>query len=384
MNVIYTIVLVIFYLLFPAVLIYLSQRFSIIKKIGLVMVAYLVGMIISLMGILPENAPKIQSTITDLAVPLALPLLLFSLNIKNLLKLAKTTFLSMLIGFVALLITVVGGYILFKDAIPDAWKISGMMIGVYTGGTPNLVSIKTALDVAPDAYIATHTLDTIFSLIYIVFLISIAKKIFGIILPPFNFSKVNTNNIEEEEDLENFNGLFSKIYFTPLLKAFGVSVFILAFAGGISMLLPPAYATMVAILLITTLGLAFSLIPAIHTIQKTFQLGMYFILIFCLVVASMINLDNLMATSWQMVVYIFLAIFGTLFLHTVISALFKIDTDTTIITSTALICSPPFVPVVAAGLKNKEVIISGITVGIVGYAVGNYLGIGIAFLLKTL
>jgi uncharacterized membrane protein len=33
---------------------------------------------------------------------------------------------------------------------------------------------------------------------------------------------------------------------------------------------------------------------------------------------------------------------------------------------------------VAAAMKNKSVIITGITVGLVGYAVGNYLGFIIA------
>jgi uncharacterized membrane protein len=67
-----------------------------------------------------------------------------------------------------------------------------------------------------------------------------------------------------------------------------------------------------------------------------------------------------------------------------LAALFKIDADNVIIVSTALTCSPPFVPVVAGALKNKEIIISGITVGIIGYAIGNYLGVFIAYLFKSL
>jgi uncharacterized membrane protein len=51
------------------------------------------------------------------------------------------------------------------------------------------------------------------------------------------------------------------------------------------------------------------------------------------------------------------------------------------ITSTALICSPPFVPVIAGALNNRKLIISGLTVGIVGYAVGNFLGVSIAYIL---
>ncbi|RLD89614.1 MAG: hypothetical protein DRJ09_06290 [Bacteroidetes bacterium] len=43
-----------------------------------------------------------------------------------------------------------------------------------------------------------------------------------------------------------------------------------------------------------------------------------------------------------------------------------------------------FVPAVAEALKNKDVVMSGITVGIIGYAIGNYLGLVIAELLKLL
>ena len=33
-------------------------------------------------------------------------------------------------------------------------------------------------------------------------------------------------------------------------------------------------------------------------------------------------------------------------------------------------------------LKNKDVIITGITVGIIGYVIGNYLGVGLGYFLK--
>ena len=56
--------------------------------------------------------------------------------------------------------------------------------------------------------------------------------------------------------------------------------------------------------------------------------------------------------------------------------------DDYIITSTALSNSPPFVPVVAAAIKNKDVVMSGMIIGVIGYAIGNYLGVAIAYLLK--
>jgi len=51
------------------------------------------------------------------------------------------------------------------------------------------------------------------------------------------------------------------------------------------------------------------------------------------------------------------------------------------ITSVAMVFSPPFVPMMAGVLKNRHIILSGLTVGIIGYAIGNYLGVLLALLL---
>jgi uncharacterized membrane protein len=137
------------------------------------------------------------------------------------------------------------------------------------------------------------------------------------------------------------------------------------------------------ILSITTLGLAFSTIKSVHRIEKTFQLGMYFIIVFSLVIASMSDLRSMFQIEFlNLFLYVALAVFGSMAIHVFLSWIFKVDSDTTIITITALTFSPPFVPVVAGALKNKELIISGLTVGILGYAFGNYLGVAIAFFLK--
>ena len=74
--------------------------------------------------------------------------------------------------------------------------------------------------------------------------------------------------------------------------------------------------------------------------------------------------------------------FGAILLHFFLAAIFRIDRDTVIITSTAAIYGPAFIGPVANAIKNKEMIVPGITMGLLGYAIGNYIGIGIAMLLK--
>ena len=141
---------------------------------------------------------------------------------------------------------------------------------------------------------------------------------------------------------------------------------------------------LVVILIITTLGIIASLIPRINKIEKSFELGMYFILVFSIAVASMANYRRLLDISGDLMALITITVFGSLLIHTILSKIYKVDADTHMVTSTALICSPPFVPMVAGALNNKEVVVSGLTVGIVGYAAGNYLGVIISFVLNQM
>ena len=71
-------------------------------------------------------------------------------------------------------------------------------------------------------------------------------------------------------------------------------------------------------------------------------------------------------------------------MHVLLNAMFRIDTDTTLATSISLICSPPFVPVVAGAVRNKAIIGPGIAVGLFGYAVGTYVGFVLAKLLMAI
>ena len=379
-----TLLISLFYLLFPALLLYLCYKYKILDQIGSVVLAYFFGLILGNSGLLPEGADKIQEMVATISVPLALPLLLFSLQLKNTKTLALKSLLSMILSIVSLFIIIYLGWTFWGNKIPENWKVAGMLVGVYTGGTPNLASIKTALDVSSETYILVHTYDTIISALFILFFISIGQRVYSLVLPRFKKTEtpiVKAGNIQVE-DINSYTGIFKKKIILPLIAAIGVSVLILAIGGGISEIVPKQYSMLSAILLITTLGILASLIPKINKIEKTFQAGMYFILIFCLDVASMAKFENINISSLYLFYYISFVIFGTMILHVLFSALLKVDTDTTIITSTTLICSPPFVPVVAGALKNKEIILPGLTVGIIGYAAGNYLGVLLAMVLQ--
>jgi len=350
------------------------------------MIAYGIGLVAGVSGLLPENAAEVQDIIVTITIPLSLPLMLFSSDIKAWSKLAGGTVISMIIALFAVVTSVIVGFLIFyTDDIADLWKVAGLLIGVYTGGTPNLAALKIMLNVDNDTYIITHAYDMIIGAGYFFFLITIGQKVFGYVLPKFKPSLKSTDqNVLSDMSLIPMWGLLKRENRVPMLKAILISMAIFVVAGLTTLFTPENSQMIVVILIITTLGILLSLVPSVNKLKNTFELGMYLILIFSIDVASMVDVSNLANASPTIFYYVFLVIFGSLFLQVIISAIFKIDTDTVIITSTALICSPPFVPAVAGALKNKEIIVPGLTVGIIGYAVGNYLGVLVAEFLHAL
>lgn len=375
-----TVILVLFYVATPALILYLCHKSSFLDKIGAVLLSYFIGLVIGNLGILPESAKQIQELITTITIPLAIPLLLFSSDIKNWFKLAPKAFLSMFLGLIAVIVSVFIGYIVLNDGgVKELWKVGGMLIGVYSGGTPNLASLKLMLDVDDTTYILTHTYDMLICMVYFTFLITIGQKFFQLFLKPF---PKDGDKVKEEKAENPYLGLLQKKNLWSLLRVFLVAVLIFGIGGALSLLFSDSAQMTVVIFTITTLGIAASFIPKVKNTKSTFELGMYLILIFSIDVASMADMSMFKAISTELFLYVSIAVFGSLIIHAILAKIFKIDADTMIITSIAMIFSPPFVPLVAGALKNEKIIISGITVGVIGYAIGNYLGFFIAQLLK--
>ncbi len=419
------ILLIAFFILTPVLVLILEGKYSAVKKVGAVLICYILGALVGNIGIFPDPSADyllflkelgsdaympfdkmkellaqgivteqdvlrnkisfVQDWFTKLTVPIALPLILFSMDVKRWLKMAGSAITSLLLGLFTVIAMIFLGYWIFRGSIDEIWKVAGMLTGIYTGGTPNMAAMKTALDVDTEIYLMTHTYEVALGALYLVFILSIGQRVFLKFLKPFKApetGKIKVAELNLEEEYESYEGFFKKKTLLPVLAAFGLSLVIFVVSFGLSTLFPEEFSTAAIILLITTFGIAASFVPKIKNIKKTFQTGMYIILIFCIVVSSMADVRQLVDISFDLFWYVALAMYGSHILHALLARIFKIDADTVIISGSALICSPPFVPVVAGALKNRDVILTGLIVGIAGYAIGNYLGVFIAYMLR--
>lgn len=378
------ILLAILFILVPAPIIWLNNRVKFVEKIGIVLICYLLGMIVGNIGVLPESFTGIQTTIQDISVCLALPLILFSIDVKKWMHTAKKGILCMVLAIVSIALVVFVLHMIFSGNNPDAADLGALAVGVYTGGTVNVASIATARDIPENTFIAFNTYDMVISAMYVLFLTSVGRKFFQKVfrLPAFE-GDMKSGKLQDVENDNSYKGMAKPPVLGKLILAFLLSAVIVGVSYVVGTFVK-GYETAVTILLITTLSIGCSFIKPIREIKKTTSLGMYIIYIFCFTVATMADFKEIINIDYTILIYVVVSIFGSLLVHALLCKFAKIDSDTMIVTSVSAICSPPFVPVVATALGNNAVLISGLTTGIIGYAIGNYLGIFAHILLEKL
>ena len=371
-----------FYFVVPYLVIVLCRKSAVMNKIGEILILYIVGILISNVIVFPlglgESLKGIQDTLTSVMILLAFPMILFGCDFKNW-KL-KNAIVALCIGLVSVLAVDVVGYYIFNDEQTGFSKIAGLLVGVYTGGTPNLASLKIALDVEADTYIFVHTFDMVISFVYLVFLMSFGIKLFRLFLRQQDnktTAQQESSEFKVQSSESSYSGIFTRKHFPKTIGALGLAILIVGVGMGISFLISGKVDNMlVLILTMTTLSIAASFLPFVRKMEKSYDAGMYLVLIFSLVVATMVDVTSIdYKAGINIIMYIAFVIFCSLVLSVILAKIFKVDSDTMVITSVALINSPLFVPMIAESMKNKKVIITGIAVGVIGYAVGNYLGI---------
>ena len=388
MDILNWILLIAAFCLIPAGVLTLCRKVSVLGKIGPVLILYLIGIIIGNCGLMPEQMPAVQEILSNAMVPLAIPLMLFGCTFRK--STTRSQLMALVTGIIAVSVSVIGGFLIFGDRIPDGAKVGGMLTGVYTGGTINLAALKTMLGVADETYIIINSYDILVSFLYLTFLLTLGIKLFRHLLPNRigKMSKADEKSIRDEirkNEEDPYKGLWSRKGMLQAGSLMGMTLLICAVSGGVALLLPDGMFMTVFILMLTTLGIACSFIRKVRETKYSYDIGMYFIYIFCIVVASMADLSKLdFTTGLPILGYLLTAVFGSLAIQVLLARLFRIDADTMTITSVTLINSPPFVPMMAAAMKNKDVMIPGLTIGVVGYAIGNYLGFLMSQLLALL
>lgn len=377
------------FLLVPALVLWLVHRFAWAARVGAIVLCYGLGLAVANLGLVPAGFAPVQSALLDGAIALALPMILLSVDVVAWTRIAGKALLSMALAIASVLVVSAALFFAWRAmGTPKAYELAGLSVGIYTGGTPNLAAIKTALGVDEARYVLFNAFDVAVGAVYLLFMVTIAQRFFSRWLRPYRAPAAPEGRgadaaAAEAVHSDNYAPLLNRRGAIGILQSVGVTLAVAAAAMGTAFLLGLHNSVAVVIALLTTFALAASFIPAVRRIEASYRAGMYLIYLFSFTVATLADFTSLSRVDFSLLAFIAIAVFASLGLHALLCAIARIDVDTFLVTSMSSICSPPFVPMMARALGNHDVLLSGITTGLIGYAAGTYLGVALALLLKN-
>lgn len=388
--------------LLPVGIVCLVRRSKIVGMIGAVACCYLVGFAFSAIGFTGVSYDKgLVSTVAYVLVAISIPLMLFSIDLRALKKLTRGTIVGFALCMVSAITVAVVMFFVTLSFFPSA-KISAMIVGLYTGGTPNLNAIGAALGAGEEAIAAANVSDTLVGGVYFLFLISVAPKVYRAVLgrgkkplpsPGEQGGGTPTENAEtaiaddskpvKKDDYAFGFSIREKKRVFQLIGAFFLAVGCIGVGVLLEFLIEGTVGSnlLYILLSVSVLGIAFSFFRPIREIKGQFALGSYFILMFSLALSMSIDWATLSGEILPTLAFFACAQISVIVLHAVLCKIFRIDADTAIITSTAGVYGPPFIAPVAGAAKRPDLIAPGVICGALGLAIGTLLGLGVGSLL---
>ncbi|MDR2759817.1 MAG: DUF819 family protein [Spirochaetaceae bacterium] len=359
------------------------QKIKFFKNVGPAMTVVVFGIIFVNLRIVP-SFQDIYGTIITYCVPVATALYLLSMDISQLRKMARQPLIAIACAiFCVSLVSVVFG-IIFAPRINEGWKVAGMFVGTYTGGSSNLTAIAVGLEASQDTIAAANAAD---------YVIGIPTTILMFAAPaimagskwfqrkwPYRFPEAEYSDENKSELLGKENWSIVDIAIL-LALAFGIVALSTKIANAI---FPASFTSPGRILLISTFSLILAQVPMIKKLRGQFQLGLFFSLLFLLIIGFLVDLGGFFNSAMSITVYCLCIIAVSIVIHMILLRLFKIRYEYMALSITGAIADGTTAALVAAGGGWKNLVGVGLLMGIIGGISGNYVGIGVAYIVKAL
>ena len=134
------------------------QRFKVFKTLGPALTVIVMGIVMSNLRIVPTSSPTYDA-ISGYCVPLSVSICLLSLDLKQMRKLSKEPIIALASAVFSVCVAALVFGVLFANKIDEGWKVAGMFVGTYTGGSSNLTAIAVGLDASKNTIASANAAD---------------------------------------------------------------------------------------------------------------------------------------------------------------------------------------------------------------------------------
>lgn len=345
---------------------WIERKLAWVSHISGICLTILAAIVLSGLGIIPHQH-EIYDFFMGPAVPVAIALLVFGLQFRNLVALPKSLLLIFAFGTLS---SILGGVIvaLFsaKKLGENAPKLAAQLTASYIGGNENAVALAKILEVPTELFVAVFSIDNVVTSLWMLTTLTFARS---------EFREIEVEG-PSERTYDNCQvtlvGILASLALGILVVE--LSYFLNTLFGGIHPLL---YLTVVAFLA--------SRFPVIQELVKpAYLIGTVIFAPFFFSSGAISDLSAIARLPIEVLMMPFLVVgIHGIFIFS-FGKLLKIPSSETSLASQALIGGAGTAVALAQAKSWKSGISFGLILGLAGYAIANFCGIFVYYLSSTL
>jgi uncharacterized membrane protein len=364
-------------LLLFALLFYAISSHKVFKYIPAVVLLYATVMVFASSGLLETSEVVTQwyKMIKTLLLPSMIIVMMMQVDIKLFKQLNLSFFLIFFTTTATIMFSFIAAFYLLGEILPqEGAKTLGALSGSWMGGTANMIAVASSIGISDHAYGYTLLMDSVNYALWIMFLLLIIPY-----APIFNrwtnaqplLQVSPTLTIEEEKSFD-------------IIKLLGTLLIVLVLAWGIGkvvLFLPTSSmfsATTWSVVIATVIGLGLSQTP-LRLVKGVSSAGSMMLFFLIALIASRADIAQ-MGDAPIFIITGFVILFVHALLLTIMAKLFRLDLLTLALASVAHIGGVASAPIIAASY-HKALIPIGILMAILGYIIGTFGGLFVAYIL---
>ena len=373
-----------------AVSIWLEQKYKWASKISGAIIALLGALILSNIGVIPQES-SVYDAIWDYVVPMSIPLMLFSSNLKKIWREAgKTVVIFIISGFGTVLGSIAAHLSLAGVIGNESAAVATTMTGSYTGGPGNFAAMADMTNLSGGTTSALVVADNLLMGLLFVALIAIPNmKFFRKHFPHPHIDELEANGGAAAE--ENGAARYWKreeVSLKDIALSLGTAVVICAVGNGICTFFEGVITADSGAMAIvaTLLSNKYLMITTITVLITTFMpnyceslhgsqdIGFFFIYLFLTVIGVPASIPLIIQQAPVLLLYCAIIVVVNLLVTIVFGKLLKFSIEEIVIASNANIGGAATAMAYTISKGWKKMIVPAMMVGVLGYILGNYYG----------
>ena len=361
------------------------------KHFGTALLVILLTAIVANIGILPagsppENPVPVYDGIFGYVAPLAIFLLLLQVNLRDILKAGKPLIALFMLGAIGTAAGVVLGMYLINGAEvfgENFVGLGGMFVGTYTGGGINFNALAIHYGLIQEGvlYGGVVAIDNIMTAIWMVVTIAIPRLLGSL-----------WQHRKPQSFAQPLAGADTDISDTEQISPFEIGM--LLFIGFLALWLSDLISNELAevgfrapsIVIVSVLALIIAQFPFAQKLRGAQVMGSFCVTLFLAVIGAFCDISALgsigaIGANLMILVVVIVLVHGLLVFGA--AWIFKMDPAMAAVASQANIGGSPSALALAKSIGRPDLVLPAVLVGSLGYAVGTFLGLGVAEYILT-